>query len=104
MKKDFGKIFGVVLLSLIVVSILYLSLFTYNKKGKEEIKMINIHGNNLLSKEIYTRFADIDQSLVYNNLNLNNIKKRIELIFCLTNRLFGYCCFFEHQWAIFMGI
>lgn len=78
MKKDFGKIFGVVLLSLIVVSILYLSLFTYNKKGKEEIKMINIHGNNLLSKEIYTRFADMDQSSVYNNLNLNNIKKRIE--------------------------
>jgi len=78
MKKDFGKIFGVVLLSLIVVSILYLSLFTFNKKGKEEIKMINIHGNNLLSKEIYTRFADMDQSSVYNNLNLNNIKKRIE--------------------------
>ena len=78
MKKDFGKIFGVVLLSLIVVSILYLSLFTYSKKGKEEIKMINIHGNNLLSKEIYTRFADMDQSSVYNNLNLNNIKKRIE--------------------------
>jgi cell division septal protein FtsQ len=78
MKKDFGKIFGIVLLSVIVVSILYLSLFTYNKKGKEEIKMINIHGNNLLSKEIYMRFADIDQSSVYDDLSLNLIKKRIE--------------------------
>ncbi|HEX9252411.1 MAG TPA: FtsQ-type POTRA domain-containing protein [Ignavibacteriaceae bacterium] len=78
MKKDFGKIFGVVLLSVIVVSILYLSLFTYNKKGKEEIKMINIQGNSLLSKEIYMRFADIDQPSVYDDLSLNLIKKRIE--------------------------
>jgi cell division septal protein FtsQ len=78
MSKDFGKIFGVVLLSVIVLSILYLSLFTYNEKGKEEIKMINIHGNILLSKEIYMRFADLDQSSVYDDLSLNIIKKRIE--------------------------
>jgi len=78
MKKDFGKIFGVVLLSAIVVSILYLSLFKYTEKGKEEIKMINIRGNNLLSSEIYMRFADIDQSSVYDDLSLNLIKKRIE--------------------------
>ena len=78
MKKDFGKIFGVVLLSLIVVFTVYLSLFTYSKKGKEEIKMINIHGNNLLSKEIYMRFADLDQSSVYADLNLNIIKRRFE--------------------------
>ena len=78
MSKDLGKIFGVVLLSAIVLSILYLSLFTYSKKGKEEIKMINIHGNNLLSKEIYTRFADLDQSSVYDDLTLNIIKRRIE--------------------------
>jgi cell division protein FtsQ len=78
MKKDFGKIFGVVLLSVIMVAILYLSLFKYNEKGKEEIKMINIHGNSLLSNEIYMRFADLDQSSVYDDLNLNMIKKRIE--------------------------
>lgn len=78
MKKDFGKIFGVVLLSVMVFSILYLSLFKYNEKGKEEIIMININGNTLLSKEIYLRFADLDQSSVYDDLNLNMIKKRIE--------------------------
>lgn len=78
MKKDFGKIFGVVLLTLIVISILYLSLFKYSEKGKEEIKMINIYGNTLLSNEIYLRFADMDQSSVYDDLNLNIIKKRIE--------------------------
>jgi cell division protein FtsQ len=78
MKKDFGKIFGVVLLSIMVFTILYLSLFKYNEKGKEEIIMINIHGNTLLSKEIYLRFADLDQSSVYDDLNLNMIKKRIE--------------------------
>ena len=76
MKKDFGKIFGVILLSVMVLSILYLSLFTYNEKGKEEIKMINIYGNNLLSKEIYMRFADMDQSSVYDDLNLNMIKRK----------------------------
>jgi len=78
MKKDFGKIFGIILLSLIVVLTIYLSVFTYGKKGKEEIKMINILGNNLLSKEIYLRFADLDQSSVYDDLNLNGIKRRIE--------------------------
>ena len=78
MKKDFGKIFGVILLSVMVFSILYLSLFKFNEKGKEEIIMINIQGNTLLSKEIYLRFADMDQSSVYDDLNLNMIKKRIE--------------------------
>lgn len=78
MKKDFGKIFGVVLLTIIVVSILYLSLFKYSEKGKEEINMINIYGNSLLSNEIYLRFADMDQSSVYDDLNLNIVKKRIE--------------------------
>ena len=78
MSKDFGKIFGVILLSVIVLSILYLSLITYNEKGEKEIKMINIYGNKLLSKEIYMRFADLDQSSVYDDLNLNVIKKRIE--------------------------
>lgn len=78
MKKDFGKLFGVILLSAIVVLTTYLSLVTYGKKGKEEIKMINIYGNNLLSKEIYMRFADLDHSSVYNKINLNVIKRRIE--------------------------
>ncbi len=78
MKKDFGKIFSVVLLSVIVLSILYLSLFLYSKKGKEDIKMINLHGNNLLSKEIYLRYADLDNSSTYDDLTLNRIKKRIE--------------------------
>ena len=78
MKKDFGKIFGVVLLIVMVLSILYLSLFKYSEKGKEEIKMIKLYGNNLLSSEIYLRFADLDQSFVYDDLNLNIIKKRFE--------------------------
>jgi cell division protein FtsQ len=78
MPKDFGKIFGVLLLSVIVISILYLSLFKYNQKGKEEIKMINISGNNFLSKEIYLHFADLEESSVYDDLSLNIIKKRIE--------------------------
>lgn len=78
MKKDYGKIFGLVLFTVIIISIMYLSLFKYNEKGKEEIKMINIQGNSLLSKETYIRFADLDDKAVYDDLNLNQIKKRIE--------------------------
>jgi cell division protein FtsQ len=78
MSKDYGKIFGTVLFAVIIISILYLSLFKYNEKGKEEIKMINIQGNNLLSKDIYLRFSDLDEKSVYDDLTLNIIKKRIE--------------------------
>jgi cell division septal protein FtsQ len=78
MSKDYGKIFGIVLFTIIIVSILYLSLFKYYEKGKEEIKMINIQGNNLLKKDIYLRFADLDEKSIYDDLTLNIIKKRIE--------------------------
>ncbi|GIK20886.1 MAG: FtsQ-type POTRA domain-containing protein [Ignavibacteriota bacterium] len=78
MKKDFGKLFSVILLSAIVALTAYLSLVTYSKKGKEDIKMINIFGNKLLNKDIYMQFANIDQLSVYDNISLNIIKKRIE--------------------------
>lgn len=78
MPKDYGKIFGTILFTVIIISILYLSLFKYNEKGKEEIKMINIQGNNLLSKDIYLRFADLDEKSIYDDLTLNIIKRRIE--------------------------
>ncbi len=78
MARDYGKIISGALLTFIIVVILYMSLFTYSQKGKEEIKMINIHGNNLLSKEIYQRFADLDDSSVYDDISLNTIKKRLE--------------------------
>jgi cell division protein FtsQ len=78
MSKDYGKIFGVVLFTITIISILYLSLFKYNEKGKEEIKMINIYGNKLLNKDIYIRFADLDEKSTYDDLTLNIIKKRIE--------------------------
>ncbi|MCZ7608736.1 MAG: FtsQ-type POTRA domain-containing protein [Ignavibacterium sp.] len=78
MKKDFGKLFSVILLSAIVALTAYLSLVTYSKKGKEDIKMINIFGNKLLNKDIYMQFANIDELSVYDNISLNIIKKRIE--------------------------
>ena len=78
MSKDYGKIFGTILFSGVIILILYMSLFTYHQKGKEEIKMINIQGNNMLSKEIYTRFADLNEVSVYDDLSLNVIKKRLE--------------------------
>ncbi len=78
MAKDYGKIFSALLFGAVVILILYLSLVKYNDKGKEVIKMINISGNNLLSKDIYLRFADLDEKSVYDDLTLNIIKKRLE--------------------------
>lgn len=78
MKNDFGNFAGLTVFSLILIVILYLALFLYNKKGKEEIKMITLHGNSLLSKEQYLRFADLNQTDEYSDLSLNGIKNRIE--------------------------
>lgn len=78
MSKDYGKIFSVLLFAAIVIIIMYLSLFKYNEKGKEVIKMINISGNSLLSKDIYLRFADLNEKSIYDDLTLNIIKKRLE--------------------------
>lgn len=78
MKNDFGNFAGLTVFYLILIVIFYLALFLYNKKGKEEIKMITLHGNSLLSKEQYLKFADLNQSDEYSDLSLNGIKNRIE--------------------------
>lgn len=78
MKNEFGNFAGFTVFSVLLVLILYLALFLHNKKGKEEIKMITLNGNSLLSKEQYLRFADLNQSDEYSDLSLNGIKKKIE--------------------------
>lgn len=78
MKSEFGNFAGLTVFSLILIVILYLALFLYNKKGKEEIKMITLHGNSLLTKEHYLKFADLNQTDEYSDLSLNGIKNRIE--------------------------
>lgn len=78
MKNEFGNFAGLTVFFLILIVILYLALFLYNKKGKEEIKMITLRGNSLLSKEQYLKFADLNQSDEYSDLSLNGIKSRIE--------------------------
>ncbi len=78
MKNDFGNFAGLTVFYLILIVIFYLALFLYNKKGKEEIKMITLHGNSLLNKEQYLKFADLNQSDEYSDLSLNGIKNRIE--------------------------
>ncbi|GMU96369.1 MULTISPECIES: cell division protein FtsQ/DivIB [Ignavibacterium] len=78
MKNDFENFAGLTVFYLILIVIFYLALFLYNKKGKEEIKMITLYGNSLLTKEQYLRFADLNQSDEYSDLSLNGIKNRIE--------------------------
>jgi cell division protein FtsQ len=78
MAKDFNKIFGVILLAIITIVILYLSLFTYEEKGKEKIKTIKVYGNNLLSAAKYMKLTGLDRQQVYSNLSLNIIKRKIE--------------------------
>ncbi len=78
MKSDFGNFAGLTFFYLILIVILYLALFLYNKKGKEEIKMITLHGNSLLAQEHYLRYAELNQSDDYSDLSLSGIKNRIE--------------------------
>jgi len=78
MIKDYGKIFGFVVFLIVSTGILYLSLFTYSEKGKEKIKTIKVTGNSFLSSERYMKLTGLDRQQVYNDLNLNIIKRKFE--------------------------
>lgn len=78
MKQEYENFAGLTVLYLLLIIIFYLALFLYNKKGKEEINMITLHGNSLLSNDQYLKFADLNHLDKYSDLSLNGIKKRIE--------------------------
>lgn len=78
MARDYGKFFGLIFFSILLLVIMYLTLVLYNKKGKEKYNMITLHGNHLLNKESYLSFSGLDESDIFSDLTLNSIKTKIE--------------------------
>ena len=78
MAKGDSKIVGLIIFVLLVASLIYLTVFSYNKRGKEEIRMITITGNNLLPEKSYLEFTQLNEQISYSDLTLHGIKNRFE--------------------------
>lgn len=72
------KILSLFLFVILSGSLIYLTIFSYNKRGREEIKMITITGNNLLNQKSYLEFTQLDENISYSDLTLHGIKSRFE--------------------------
>lgn len=77
MREGSGKIFGLLVLVLLLSGILYLTFFSKKNLNRGEIKMIEVTGNKLLSGEEYLKFAKLEDSSSYDELTLPVIKDRI---------------------------
>ena len=78
MAKGNFKIFSLFLFVLLFGFLIYLTIFSYNKRGREEIKMITIAGNNLLDEKSYLEFTQLDAGISYSDLTLHGIKSRFD--------------------------
>lgn len=78
MSKGERKIVGFLIFISLFVSLVYLIIFSYNKREREEIKMITITGNNLLPEKSYLEFTQLNEQISYNELTLYAIKNRFE--------------------------
>lgn len=78
MAKGKFKILSLFLFVLLFGSLVYLTIFSVNKKGREEIKMITITGNNLLNEKSYLEFTQLDPGISYSDLTLYGIKSRFD--------------------------
>lgn len=78
MAKGNRKIISSFLFILLFGSLIYLTIFSYNKRGREVIRMITITGNNLLNQKSYLEFTQLDENIAYSDLTLHGIKSRFE--------------------------
>lgn len=72
------KILSFFLFILLLGSLIYLTIFSYNKRGREEIRMITVTGNSLLNQKSYLEFTQLDENISYSDLTLHGIKNRFE--------------------------
>lgn len=72
------KIFGLFLFASLFGLLIYLTVFSFSKKGKEEVKMLTVVGNTLLPEQNYLEFAQLDKNSSYGEVTLNTIKNRFE--------------------------
>lgn len=78
MSKGNHKILSLFLFALLVGLLIYLTIFSYNKRGREEIRMITVTGNYLLNQKSYLEFTQLDENISYSDLSLHGIKNRFE--------------------------
>lgn len=78
MAKGERKIVGFLIFVLLFASLVYLTIFSYNKREREEIKMITITGNYLLPEKNYLEFSQLNEQISYSDLTLHGIKNRFE--------------------------
>lgn len=76
MIKTQTKILGLLLFVLLVVGIIYLSLINNEDTHEEKIKVIQIIGCDLISKENYLKFAKLENEAIYQNINSTIIRDR----------------------------
>jgi cell division septal protein FtsQ len=72
-----GKILGLLLLSSMLISVIYISLFTESSK-KNRIEIISVEGNSYLNSDAYINYAKLNKKNEYKYLSLHLIKDRIE--------------------------
>ena len=77
MREGTSKIFGLLVLILLMSGVLYLTFFSKKKINKGEIKMIEVTGNNLLNETDYLKMTKLDDRTAYIDLSLPVIKDRI---------------------------
>lgn len=78
MNEKRGKIFGLFLFIILLCGVVYLVMYVNINKQKEEIKMIEITGNYLLSENDYLSFTKLDQISAFEDLTLPVVKDRFE--------------------------
>jgi len=75
--KSKGKITGILFFTALLLSVLYISLFSDTEAGNKVLS-IELTGNNHLSIENYIKFAKLDKISDYKYLSLPVIKDRLE--------------------------
>jgi|YelNatPaOPRAMG01_1025707.scaffolds.fasta_scaffold01586_14 cell division protein FtsQ len=78
MKEKRSKILGTFIFLVLISSLFFLIFFSQKKSNNNEVKMIELTGNHLLSAEEYLNFAKlVDQSKLH-GISLSEIKARFE--------------------------
>ena len=73
-----SKILSTLFLIVLISCLIFLIFSTNKKNNKDEVKMIEVRGNKLLSESDYLKYAKLNDLTSYNDLTLPAIKERFE--------------------------
>lgn len=78
MNEKISKILGTFLFLVLISGLLYLIFFRIKNTGKQEINMIEVTGNRLLSGSSYLKFTKLNDYSLFKDISLSVIKSRFE--------------------------